>query len=172
MTSPILISGMDHCSVFSTQGKELGKQEKMAGSSHIITTGNQSTTTQCHSTATGSHSNATLGHSNAMGIHGIKRRRHQKETSDSSSEESFEAEDDINPVKRNLDASTQDFNRDLESSDQGWQLLDTCEPCTDEEVVKGRLKFFFMNLADKFHVTRTIPYHLCLQVKLQSAIKA
>ena len=75
-------------------------------------------------------------------------------------------------MKRNLDTSTQDFNRDLDSSTQGWQLLDTCEPSNDEEVVKGRLKFFFMNLADKFHITRTVPYDLCLQVKLQSVVLA
>ena len=140
---------MDHCSVFSTKGKESERQEEMAGSSHITTTGN-------HSTATGSHRNAT-------GTRGIRRKRHRRKTSDSSSEESFETEDDHNSIKRNLDTSTQDFNQD-----QGWQLLDTCEPCNDEEVVKGRLKFFFMNLADKFHVTRTVPYDLCLQVKIQS----
>ena len=75
-------------------------------------------------------------------------------------------------MKRNLDTSTQDFNRDLDSSTQGWQLLDTCEPSNDEEVVKGRLKFFFMNLADKYHITRTVPYDLCLQVNLQSVVLA
>ena len=87
--------------------------------------------------------------------------------SESSGEESFETEDNHNSIKRNLDTSTQDFNQDQDSSTQGWQLLDTCEPCNDEEVVKGRLKFFFMNLADKFHVTRTVPYDLCLQVRIK-----
>ena len=144
---------MDHCSVFSTQGKGSERQEEMAGSSQITTAGS-------HNTATGSHSNAT-------GTRGIRRKRHRRKTSDSSSEESFETEDDHNSIKRNLDTSTQDFNQDQDSSTQGWQLLDTCEPCNDEEMVKGRLKFFFMNLADKFHVTRTVPYDLCLQVKMK-----
>ena len=152
---------MDHCSVFSTQGKKSEKQEVMAESSHIATTGSHSTATGSHSNITGSHRIATGSHRNATGTRGIRRKRHQRRTSDSSSEESFETGDDHNSMKRNLDTSTQDFNQE-----QGWQLLDTCEPCNDEEVVKSRLKFFFMNLADKFYVTRTVPYDLCLQVKI------
>ena len=144
---------MDHCSVFSTQGKERQTVEVTASRSN-------------HIAKAGSHSNAT-------GNRRIRRKRRHRDTSDSSnSEESFKTEDDQNSVKRNLDTSTQDFNRDLDSSTQGWQLLDTCEPSNDEEVVKGRLKFFFMNLADKFHITRTVPYDLCLQVKLQSVVLA
>ena len=143
-----------------------------SGINHIATAGNHSTTTaENYNNGREDHCIDTGNHSNASGNGRTRRKRPQKDTSGRSSEESFETEDDHVSVKRDLYTSTQDFNRDLDSSTHGWQLLDTCEPCNDEEVVKGRLKFFFMNLADKFHVTRTIPYHLCLQVKLQSAMK-
>ena len=115
-------------------------------------------------------------HITAKGYLGTQRQRNYKNMSDdSSSEESFETGQNhtSTSVKGDLAVtSSQDLNRDLKVSSQGWHLLDTGEPCNDEEVVKGRLKFFFMNLADKFHVTRTVPFHLCLQVMLQSIIKA
>ena len=169
-------AGLEDVKVFSTQGNLSERQEAAlevvvesevaaSGINHIATAGNHSNGRENHCIDTGNHSNAA-------GNGGTRRKRPQKDTSDRSSEESFETEDDHISVKRDLDTNTQDFSGDLEdSSSQGWQLLDTCEPCNDEEVVKGRLKFFFMNLADKFHVTRTIPYHLCLQVKLQSKLK-
>ena len=167
---------MDHCSVFSTQGNSLERQEAVevvAASGSNLTTGNYSSNTAGNYSNNGreKHCIDTGNHSNAAGNGGTRRKRPQRDTSSRSSEESFGTEEDHISVKRDLDTNTQDFSGDLEDSSQGWQLLDTCEPCNDEEVVKGRLKFFFMNLADKFHVTRTIPYHLCLQVKLHSAIK-
>ena len=96
----------------------------------------------------------------------VRRERRRRARSSSSGEtESSGTEDDF---QRNLDTSTtkQEVNK---TKSEDWQLLDSYEPCNEEEMVKSKLKFFFMNMADKFHFAKTVPSDLCLQVKLHVA---
>ena len=93
-----------------------------------------------------------------------ERRRRARSSSGSSGEtESSGTEDDF---QRNLDTSTTTKQEVNKTKSQDWQLLDSYEPCNEEEMVKSKLKFFFMNMADKFHFAKTVPSDLCLQVKL------
>jgi len=47
----------------------------------------------------------------------------------------------------------------------GYQRLPSREPsCPEEEKIKRKLKFFFMNPADKYHATRSLPWKLLLQI--------
>ena len=96
----------------------------------------------------------------------VRRERRRRARSSSSAEtESSGTEDDF---QRNHDTSTtkQEVNK---TKSEDWQLLDSYEPCNEEEMVKSKLKFFFMNMADKFHFAKTVPSDLCLQVKLHLA---
>ena len=97
----------------------------------------------------------------------VRRERRRRARSSSSGEtESSGTEDDF---QRNLDSSTTTKQEVNKTKSQDWQLLDSYEPCNEEEMVKSKLKFFFMNMADKFHFAKTVPSDLCLQVKLHLA---
>ena len=95
-----------------------------------------------------------------------ERRRRVRSSSSGSGEESSGTEDDF---QRNLDTSTTTKQEVNKTKSQDWQLLDSYEPCNEEEMVKSKLKFFFMNMADKFHFAKTVPSDLCIQVKLHVA---
>ena len=95
-----------------------------------------------------------------------ERRRRVRSSSSSGAEESSGTEDDF---QRNLDTSTTTKQEVNKTKSEDWQLLDSYEPCNEEEMVKSKLKFFFMNMADKFHFAKTVPSDLCLQVKLHLA---
>ena len=95
-----------------------------------------------------------------------RERRRRVRSSSSGTEESSGTEDDF---QRNLDTSTTTKQEVNKTKSQDWQLLDSYEPCNEEEMVKSKLKFFFMNMADKFHFAKTVPSDLCLQVKLHLA---
>ena len=77
----------------------------------------------------------------------VRRERRRRARSSSSAEtESSGTEDDF---QRNHDTSTtkQEVNK---TKSEDWQLLDSYEPCNEEEMVKSKLKFFFMNPAEKY----------------------
>lgn len=51
-----------------------------------------------------------------------------------------------------------------DSSLSGYERLPPLTNCPEEEKIKRKLKFFFMNPAEKYYATRKIPWKLCLQI--------
>jgi len=50
------------------------------------------------------------------------------------------------------------------SSQSGYERLPNSASFPEEEKIKRKLKFYFMNPADKYYATRQLPWKLCLQI--------